>query len=86
VIAGPFGAEGRLDVLGKEGNVAATLPTRTVSLSAEAFRCLENGERKPFKKHTPAVAYIRPDTHGNTSGWSLAGDWRGRSPSKRNAF
>jgi hypothetical protein len=41
--------------------LAATLPARTVSLSAEAFRCLGNGERKPFKKHTSPVVYIPVD-------------------------
>ncbi len=61
VVAGPFGAEGRFDVIGNEVNVAATLPARTVSLSAEAFRRLENGERKPFKKHTAPVVYIPVD-------------------------
>ena len=61
VVAGPFGAEGRFDVIGNEVNVAATLPARTVSLSAEAFRCLSDGERKRFKKHTPPVVYIPVD-------------------------
>lgn len=61
VIAGPFGVAGHFDVIGNEVNVAATLPARTVSLSAEAFRCLENGARKPFKKHTPPVVYIPVD-------------------------
>ncbi len=41
--------------------VAATLPARTVSLSAEAFRCLENGERKAYKNHTAPVVYIPVD-------------------------
>ena len=45
-VIGPFGTEARFDVIGNEVNVAATLPARTVSLSAEAFRCLENGKRK----------------------------------------
>ena len=57
-VAGPFGAEARFDVIGNEVNVAATLPARTVSLSAEAFRCLENGKRGAFKKHTAPVVYI----------------------------
>ncbi len=61
VVAGPFGAEGRFDVIGNEVNVAATLPARTVSLSAEAFRCLENEARRAFKKHTPPVVYIPAD-------------------------
>ncbi len=36
-VIGPFGADARFDVIGNEVNVAATLPARTVSLSAEAF-------------------------------------------------
>jgi adenylate cyclase len=60
-VAGPFGAEGRFDVIGNEVNVAATLPARTLSLSVEAFRCLENGERTPFRRHTPPVVYIPVD-------------------------
>lgn len=61
VVAGPFGAEGRFDVIGNEVNVAATLPARTVSLSAEAFRCLAAEERRAFKRHTPPVVYIPAD-------------------------
>jgi class 3 adenylate cyclase len=57
-VVGPFGADGRFDVIGNEVNVAATLPARTVSLSAEAFRCLENGRRGGFKKHTAPAVYI----------------------------
>lgn len=57
-VAGPFGADGRFDVIGNEVNVAATLPARTVSLSAEAFRCLESGERRAFRKHTAPAVYI----------------------------
>jgi class 3 adenylate cyclase len=60
-ICGPFGREERFDVIGNEVNIAATLPARTVSLSAEAFRCLENGERRAFKKHTSPVIYIPVD-------------------------
>jgi class 3 adenylate cyclase len=57
-VAGPFGRDERFDVIGNEVNVAATLPARTVSLSAEAFRCLESGERRAYKKHTAPVVYI----------------------------
>ena len=60
-VIGPFGTEARFDVIGSEVNVAATLPARTVSLSAEAFRCLENGKRKAFRKHTAPVVYIPVD-------------------------
>jgi class 3 adenylate cyclase len=60
-VVGPFGLGERFDVIGSEVNLAATLPARTVSLSAEAFRCLENGERKAYKKHTAPVVYIPVD-------------------------
>ena len=32
-----------------------------MSLSAEAFRCLGDGERKAYKKHTAPVVYIPVD-------------------------
>jgi class 3 adenylate cyclase len=60
-VVGPFGTEARFDVIGNEVNVAATLPARTVSLSAEAFRCLENGKRRAFRKHTAPAVYIPVD-------------------------
>jgi class 3 adenylate cyclase len=60
-VVGPFGREEHFDVIGSEVNVAATLPARTVSLSAEAFRCLESGERRAYKKHTAPVIYIPVD-------------------------
>jgi class 3 adenylate cyclase len=58
VVAGPFGADGRFDVIGSEVNIAATLPARTIALSPEAFRCLSEDKRKTWKKHTPQVVYI----------------------------
>ena len=60
-VVGPFGAAARFDVIGNEVNVAATLPARTVSLSAEAFRCLEADQRRAFKKHSAPVVYIPVD-------------------------
>jgi class 3 adenylate cyclase len=60
-VVGPFGADARFDVIGNEINVAATLPARTVSLSAEAFRRLENGKRRAFRKHSAPVVYIPVD-------------------------
>jgi adenylate cyclase len=60
-VAGPFGRGEHFDVIGSEVNLAATLPARTVSLSAEAFRCLDNGERRAYKKHTAPVVYIPVD-------------------------
>jgi adenylate cyclase len=61
VIAGAFGADGRFDVIGNEVNVAATLAARTISLSTEAFRCLDADGRKSFKKHTAPTVYIQVD-------------------------
>ncbi|MCE9581579.1 MAG: adenylate/guanylate cyclase domain-containing protein [Planctomycetes bacterium] len=58
VVAGPFGVEGRFDVIGNEVNIAATLPARTIAMSPEAFRCLGAAERKEWKKHTAQVVYI----------------------------
>ena len=60
-VAGPFGQGDRFDVIGSEVSLAATLPARTVSLSAEAFRCLESGERTAYRKHTAPVVYIPVD-------------------------
>lgn len=60
-VIGPFGTAARFDVIGNEANVAATLPARPVSLSAEAFRCLESGKRKALRKHTAPVVYIPVD-------------------------
>lgn len=57
-VAGPFGPDGRFDVIGNEVNTAATLPARTVTLSAEAFRCLGAADRKAWKKHTAPAVYI----------------------------
>ena len=60
-VTGPFGRDDRFDVIGNEVNVAATLPARTLSLSAEAFRRLESADRRAFKKHTASVVYIPVD-------------------------
>jgi class 3 adenylate cyclase len=60
-ISGPFGPPGdaRYDVLGHEVNTAATLEGGSFTLSAQAFRKLGPELRQRFKKHTPAVTYIR---------------------------
>ncbi len=66
VAQGQFGtgADRRYDVLGKTVNVAARLETNGVALSVEAFRQLGPEVRQRFKKHTPAVTYIRQeDSH-----------------------
>ena len=60
-IVGPFGAAGDKchDVVGKTVNTAATLDSTGVALSAAAFRKLGPELRRRFKKHTPAITYIR---------------------------
>lgn len=55
------GREKRLDVLGQEVNLTATLPSRGVAISVQAFRALGPDGRRRFKKHTPAVTYIPVD-------------------------
>jgi adenylate cyclase len=60
VVCGPFGARGdkRFDIMGREVNLTARLPTRGFALSVEAFRCLSPAGRARFKKHTPPITYI----------------------------
>jgi class 3 adenylate cyclase len=59
-VAGPFGprADRRHDVIGGAVNLAATLPTRSFALSAQAFRKLSPEVRRRFMKHTPPITYI----------------------------
>jgi class 3 adenylate cyclase len=59
VIAGPYGAERRFDILGNEVNTAATLESTGLALSTQAFRKLSPELRRRFKKHTPPLTYIR---------------------------
>ena len=63
VACGPFGATGdkRFDIMGREVNLTARLPTRGFALSAEAFRCLSAEARARFKKHTLPITYIPID-------------------------
>lgn len=61
-VAGPFGDDGRFDIIGSEVNIAATLPSRTIALSPEAFRCLSAEDRQAWKKHTPQIVYIPSDS------------------------
>jgi class 3 adenylate cyclase len=63
VVCGAFGPPDhrRFDVIGKEVNIAARLPTRSFAISAEAFRALGKDARKLFKKHTPPITYIPID-------------------------
>ena len=63
VITGPIGAKGSkcFDVYGQAVNVAATLQSLGLALTAQAFRKLSPQTRKLFKKHTPAITYIPID-------------------------
>jgi adenylate cyclase len=60
VIAGEYGARAakQFDVLGDAVNVTARLATRSLAMSAQAFRLLSPDARKRFKKHTPPITYI----------------------------
>ena len=60
-IAGPFGDDLGFDLIGNQVNIAATLPSRTIALSPEAFRLLSADERRTWKKHTAQVVYIPED-------------------------
>ena len=59
-VCGTFGppACAQYDVIGSAVAIAASLETRTMALSADAFRKLGPETRKMFKKHTPPVVYI----------------------------
>ena len=68
VVTGPIGAKGvkRLDVYGHAVNVAATLQSSGLALTAQAFRKLSPQTRKLFKKYTPPITYIPiDDRHKN---------------------
>ena len=58
VVAGEFGPGRTYDVIGTDVFVAFTLPARTLSVSAEAFRKLGPESRTLLKKHTEPVVYI----------------------------
>jgi len=59
VLAGSFGAPGaeRFDVIGKTVNIAARLGRRGVTLSPQAFRCLDEEARRRFEKITRPITY-----------------------------
>ena len=59
VVTGQFGPPGaqRDDVIGKTVNIAARLGRRGVTLSAQAFRCLDREARERFEKVTRPVVY-----------------------------
>ncbi|HSM01076.1 MAG TPA: adenylate/guanylate cyclase domain-containing protein [Acidimicrobiia bacterium] len=58
VVAGEFGPKRTYDVIGKDVFLAFTLPARTLSVSAEAFRKLGDEARSLLKKHTEPIVYI----------------------------
>ena len=58
VVAGEFGPDRTYDVIGNAVFVVFTLPARTLSVSAEAFRRLGSDARGLLKKHTEPVVYI----------------------------
>jgi class 3 adenylate cyclase len=59
VVCGPFGPPGsaRFDVIGKTVNIAARLGRRGITLSPQAFRCLDPETRKLFQKNMPPITY-----------------------------
>ena len=59
ILAGCFGPPGheRFDVIGKTVNVAARLGRRGLTLSSQAFRCLDSKFRKRFDIHMPPITY-----------------------------
>jgi len=63
VVAGKFGPVGAEvdDITGKHVFIAARLPARTLSVSADAFRRLSPELRKQLKKHSEPVVYIPVD-------------------------
>jgi adenylate cyclase len=67
----PLGlAEPRMDVFGRNVNIAARIPSSGVALSPQAFRQLGPEGRKAFKKHTPPVTYIsQEDRHESFKGF-----------------
>lgn len=50
--------DNRLDLFGKNVNIAATLKTNGFAITPQVFRKLSTATRKYFKKHTPQVTYI----------------------------
>ena len=48
----------RLDVIGQTVNIAATLNSKGLAISPQAFRQLSPKGRKMFKKHTEPITYI----------------------------
>jgi len=59
VLTGTFGPPGseRFDVMGKTVNVAARLGRRGITLSPQAFRCLDKDARERFEKIMPPITY-----------------------------
>jgi class 3 adenylate cyclase len=63
-VCGPFGAEGRFDVIGNEVNRAADLPARPIALSPAAFRALPPSDRARWKKQAATGCYVPRVTPG----------------------
>ncbi|MHC4662563.1 MAG: adenylate/guanylate cyclase domain-containing protein [Planctomycetota bacterium] len=59
-VCGPIGTENdkRFDIYGQAVNTAATLESRGIAITPQAFRRLDDGTRKLFRKHTPPVIYV----------------------------
>jgi adenylate cyclase len=56
-VVGPFGGDDRLDVIGTAVNHAATLPARTIALSADAFAHLDPAARLDWQPAPDAATY-----------------------------
>jgi len=60
VVAGPFGAAGnkRFDMVGPTVNAAATINSRDIALSDQAFRKLSEAMQKKFERHSPSRTHV----------------------------
>lgn len=57
-VVGPFGATGRLDVIGNAVNHTATLPAQSISLSAEAHARLPVDARPNWQPQAAGTFYV----------------------------
>lgn len=60
-VVGTFGNESRFDVIGNNVNITATLPARTISLSAEAYAALD-AAAQPHWAPQASGAFYTPRT------------------------
>ena len=58
VMAGEFGPDRGVDIMGGAVFTTFRLPARTISVSVEAFRSLSPDTRRLLRKHTEPVVYI----------------------------